>query len=316
MKLKINFADFWPTFDRHCNFFIELLSKKYEVEVCEDPDYLIYSIFGYENLQYDSCVKIFYVGENITPDFNLCDYAIGFDLMEFGDRYMRLPYYVLYDIEKLATPKIIDAEVVLNRKFCSFVVSNANASPERNRFFHLLSEYKKVDSGGRFENNVGGPVENKREFISQYKFNIAFENSMRDGYTTEKIMEPMLVNSLPIFWGNRKVGLDFNPSSFIDASDYPFLEALVEHIVQLDTNDEEYLSILSEPWLNQDNYLDWKERLVAFFDRIIDKPREEQKYLSPYGYGNNYRMRLRRMLRAYKSKEKLKNIYKPKYWFK
>ena len=200
---------------------MELLSKKYDVEVSDDPDYLIYSIFGYENLQYDSCVKIFYVGENITPDFNLCDYAIGFDLMEFGDRYMRLPYYVLYDIEKLATPKIIDPETVLNRKFCSFVVSNANASPERNRFFHLLSEYKKVDSGGRFENNIGGPVENKREFISQYKFNIAFENSMRDGYTTEKILEPMIVNSLPIFWGNRKEGLDFNPNSFIDASDYP-----------------------------------------------------------------------------------------------
>ena len=30
-------------------------------------------------------------------------------------------------------------------------------------------------------------------------------------------MEPMLVNSLPIYWGNKQVGLDFNRSSFIDA---------------------------------------------------------------------------------------------------
>ena len=103
-------------------------------------------------------MKIFYVGENFTPDFNLCDYAIGFDIMEFNDRYLRLPLYVFYGIEELATPKFLEIGAILNRNFCSFVVSNAGGSPERNRFFQ-------VDSGGRFENNIGGPVSNKKEFI-------------------------------------------------------------------------------------------------------------------------------------------------------
>lgn len=317
MELKINFVDFWPGFDSHHNIFVDILTKKYDVVISAQPDYLVYSIFGYENLNYEDCVKIFYVGENITPDFNLCDYAIGFDLMDFGDRYMRLPYYVFSGIESLAHPKIIVPEVVLNRKFCSFVVSNASgAAPERERFFHLLSEYKPVDSGGRFKNNVGGPVVDKNKFVSNYKFNIAFENSMRDGYTTEKIMEPMIVNSLPIYWGNKQVGLDFNLGSFIDASDYPSLEALVERVIQLDTNDEEYLSILSKPWLNPDNYLDWRERILAFFVGIIDKPKEEQRYLGPYGYGSNYRKRLRFMVSAYKGRVKLKKLFRPRHWFK
>lgn len=82
-------------------------------------------------------------------------------------------------------------------------------------------------------------------------------------------MEPMLVNSLPIYWGNKQVGLDFNRSSFIDASDYPSLEALVERIVELDINDDEYLSILSESWLNTINYLDWKEKLLAFLIKFL-----------------------------------------------
>lgn len=81
-------------------------------------------------------MKIFYVGENFTPDFNLCDYAIGFDIMEFNDRYLRLPLYVFYGIEELATPKFLEIGAILNRNFCSFVVSNAGGSPKRNRFFH------------------------------------------------------------------------------------------------------------------------------------------------------------------------------------
>lgn len=316
MELKIKFVDFWPGFDPCHNVFVDILAKKYHVVISDRPDYLVYSIFGYENLNYESCVKIFYVGENITPDFNLCDYAMGFDLMSFGDRYMRLPYYVFAGIDLLAFPKVIVPEVVLNRKFCSFVVSNASgASPERERFFHLLSEYKQVDSGGRFKNNIGGPVANKNEFISHYKFNIAFENSMRDGYTTEKVLEPMLVNSLPIYWGNKQVGLDFNPNSFINASDYSSLEALVERIVQLDTNDELYLDILSKPWLNPENYLDWREMVLAFFIQIIEKSKEEQRYLGPYGYGNNYRKRLRSMFNAYEKQVKLKRLFRPRYWF-
>ena len=315
MKIKIKFTDFWPGFDDYHNSFIEVLERKYDVEISDEPDYLIFSMFGYDHLAYERCVKIFYVGENFTPDFNLCDYAIGFDIMEFNDRYLRLPLYVFYGIEELATPKFLDIDAVLNRNFCSFVVSNAGGSPERNRFFHLLSEYKQVDSGGRFENNIGGPVSNKKEFIKKYKFNIAFENSIRDGYTTEKIMEPMLVNSLPIYWGNKQVGLDFNRSSFIDASDYPSLEALVERIVELDINDDEYLSILSEPWLNTINYLDWKEKLLAFFDQIFSKPWNQQKYLVPYGYGNIYRNNLRLMIRNSKKKE-AKRKYDPRYWFK
>lgn len=316
MKIRIKFVDFWDSFDSYNNTFVNVLSEKYNLEICDYPDYLIYSTFGYENLKYEDCVKIFYTGENITPDFNLCDYAIGFDIMEFGERYMRLPLYALYGIEGLRNPKKIDPQNVLNRKFCSFVVSNGTDASERTRFFHLLSKYKQVDSGGAYKNNVGGRVSDKKEFISNYKFNIAFENSAKDGYTTEKIMEPMLVNSLPIYWGNRLVGLDFNPDSFINAADYPSLEALAEYIVELDTNDDKYLSILSKPWLNQSNYLDWKERFFGFFDNIFNKPLCEQKYLSPYGYGKYYRRRLLQMYDAKQRIEKWKNIFNPHYWFK
>lgn len=318
MNLKIKFVDFWPGFDVRQNIFVDILSAEYNVVISDHPDYLIYSVFGFKNLEYESCVRIFYTGESFTPDFNMCDYAIGFDILDFGDRYIRIPLYMLYGIEKLAVAKQIEPELVLNRKFCSFVVSNPG-SPMRNRFFKLLSEYKQVDSGGRYENNIDGPVNDKISFISNYKFNIAFENCCYDGYTTEKLIEPMFVNTLPIYWGNRKVENDFNLKSFINASDYPSLEALVARIVELDKNDEEYLAVLLEPWLKNHNSLNWKERLLAFFANIFNKPLEEQKYLTSFGYSQNYRDEMKLMFRLMSNKmiyRKQREKWNPLNWFK
>ena len=82
-KLKIKFTDFWPGFDPYNNFILNKFSNKYDVEISDDPDYVIYSVFGWDFLNYYDCVRIFFSGENVRPDFNMCDYAIGFDYMEF-----------------------------------------------------------------------------------------------------------------------------------------------------------------------------------------------------------------------------------------
>ena len=60
-------------------------------------------------------------------------------------------------------------------------------------FFQRLSRRKRVDSGGRAFNNIGGPIPAgspaKLDFLRAYKFNLAFENASLPGYTTEKIVE-------------------------------------------------------------------------------------------------------------------------------
>lgn len=35
--------------------------------------------------KYD-CIKIFFTGEEQSPDFNIADYAVGYDDIRFGDR--------------------------------------------------------------------------------------------------------------------------------------------------------------------------------------------------------------------------------------
>ena len=57
--IRIRFVDFWDDFVPEKSLFYQLLSKKYEIELSETPDYLFCSVFGDEHLHYD-CVKIFY----------------------------------------------------------------------------------------------------------------------------------------------------------------------------------------------------------------------------------------------------------------
>ena len=73
-------------------------------------------------------------------------------------------------------------------KVCMMQQSDPRIQPlfHRTRIFDLLSAYKPVASGGKWRNNVGGPMADKIAFQSKYRFVIAFENSSTSGYLTEK----------------------------------------------------------------------------------------------------------------------------------
>ena len=43
----------------------------------------------------------------------------------------------------------------------------------------------------------------ENQLFKKYKFNICFENSSTPGYVTEKIIQSMYVNSIPIYWGTN-----------------------------------------------------------------------------------------------------------------
>jgi alpha(1,3/1,4) fucosyltransferase len=271
MNIKIDFIDFWGGFNKKDNFFYNLLIENFDVEISNNPDFIIYSVFGNQHQKY-SCKKIFFTGENIAPNMGECDWAFSFDYLD-NDRCYRLPLYVLYDgYYDLVNKKVDDS--LLNRKFCNFVVSNGG-NPIRNNFFLKLSKYKHVDSGGRFWNNIGAPVQDKLNFQSEYKFSLAFENNAhrnsRIGYTTEKIMEPMKVNSIPIYWGNEWVDKDFNKESFVNYYDFKNEDELIEYIIYLDQNDDKYMGMLKKPWFvnNEIPQNNKKENIKLFLNKIF-----------------------------------------------
>lgn len=277
-KLRIDFTGFWPNFKKNDNYFFHLLKSEYELTIDQNnPDILFYSV-DYANKKehlkknYTNSKKIFYTGENMEPDFNNCDAAFSF--VENSNKLnYRLPLWALHinwfgvkHNNKRDQSYLIDKESLVNKKyvkrpnnnFCSFLASNN--SGERLNFVKKLDAYKSVDSSGKLFNNTKkiikgrGDQKWKIKYLSKFRFNIAFENTIGNGYVTEKIIHPMSVNSIPIYWGSPFVKNDFNEESFIYVNDFENFNKVVDYIMLLENNLELYLEKLNQPIFKNNNY--------------------------------------------------------------
>ena len=292
-KLQIKFIDGWKTWRLEDDYFYKLLSEDYDLVISDSPDYVFSVGVSYANtdFNYPDAIKIVFCTENRTPDFNRFDYALGFDHLFFGDRYLRMPLFATYpDFQDLLSSNFegMSDEQLLSRKFCSFVVSNGWDDQLRLRFFEQLSKYKRVDSGGRVFNNVKERVKNKREFCRQYKFNIAFENSSYPGYTTEKIVQALAASSIPIYYGNPIVSADVDPACMVSVHGPEDVDRAIAEIIALDNDDNAYLAKChaNKLQVKTDSY---KESARAFFKNIFAQNKLQARRIALHGAQRSYR---------------------------
>lgn len=292
--IKVNFCDMHKGFDVRTDIIANYVEKNFgEYVISDKPDFLFYGPFGSQHHLYKNCVKIFICGEPLIPNFNECDYAIAYDPIEFGERYLVRPIYMK---DRLPEPITISDEQALNRKFCNFVYSNDKngvGAKLRVEFAKKLMKYKHVDCPGKILNNMKDGIgsrfgkswiQDKIDFIGEYKFTIAFENSMCRGYTTEKMLHPLRAHSIPIYWGNPDVTDNFNPAAFINATGYEEqLDKVIEKIIELDNNDEAYLKMLHASPMTDSFDINEMDKLEQFIVKIIkkgNKPYEKD----PFGF--------------------------------
>ncbi len=261
--------------------FLDFVADRYDFQFTTDRNapYVFHSCFGHDVYKY-SGVRVFITGENVSPHFGISDYAMGFEKMQFGDRYIRLPLIKLYrDSYPVFTRSRPSPEDIIHQKkgFCAYVMSNTtDSAPERTRIFDLLSAYKTVSSGGGWRNNVGGKVRDKMAFQSAYKFVIAFENTSYPGYLTEKFAHAAASNAVPIYWGEPDIGNIFNPKAFINCHDFSSLEEAVAYVKEVDQSDDLYRRMLSEPWFPNGIEPEWlRDATYAdFLANIFDQEHE------------------------------------------
>jgi len=276
-KIRLDFCNFQPNFSKTDNFFYRLLSERFELELCDQPDFLIYSPYGHEHCLH-SGIRIFYSGESDLPDFSECDYSVASIKLD-DPRHLQLPLYILSEGAETIIKKRDNVEMIMasKTKFCAFVIGGYNPRKNHNRvaFFQKLSQRKRVDSAGTKFNNIGGGgprnPRSKIEFLRPYKFNIAYENRSLPGYTTEKIFEPMVARCLPIYWGDPDIYEQFDPRSFLNRADFSSDEALIEKIIELDNDDAKYLEYMRQPYFYGDepNLFFDRQRLLDFFEKIF-----------------------------------------------
>lgn len=298
----------------------ETLEKRYILDEESYPDYVftyvpVSGAKGNEYSQYKDAVTIFVQYENVFPDFYCYDYCIGLDhALRYGDRYFYIDAMVSDNVQRQAYDLIAKKHMsvtadLAKRKFCAITAGNFwQAARQRRDMLNLLSSYKQVDSGGKSLNNVGGPVKDKLQFESEYKFVIAFDN-VENGFVQDKIGMAFAAGTIPIYWGNPSVTDIYNEKAFINCHNYNSFEDVLERVRELDEDDEKYLAMLREPAVLHEKSLEqWDEELGDFLSSIIEQPKMQAiKRRNEMWSGIMQEMRVEGFKRLYR-KEKRKKI--------
>lgn len=209
-EIKIGFRYFWEGFNPENNLFINLLKKRYNVILSENPDYLFYSVYtgpkkeGRFSKQGDflkkisprvylsarrilgklkrkketedflegNFVKIFYTSENRKPNMKECDWAFSFYYDEEfkHPRHLRLPNYKFEETPGMSLVK----KKFEREKFMKKRFCNFLYSQEnllRRKFFKKLSMYKRIDSPERVLNNMEPIGKHKSAYSSRFSKN-------------------------------------------------------------------------------------------------------------------------------------------------
>jgi hypothetical protein len=260
-RLKVGFYDFWPGHQPANNYFHHVLATRFSVEIDEArPDVAIFSVFGDRHRDVACRRKYHVTGETRQAPADAYDFSFTFDVT--GGRNYRLPLWVIYlDWFGMPHPNgrnpayLVPLEALARRatpaprpRFCNFIFNSDSGA--RVPFLDALAARREVDCLGALRNNrphLGGDELTKVAAQRAYRFTVAFENTVQPGYVTEKILHPLAAQSVPIYWGCPEVAADFNPAAFIDARDYPSLEALADEVIAIDDDPARWQSIVTTP---------------------------------------------------------------------
>jgi hypothetical protein len=247
-----------------------------------DADLIVTSVFG--NVATDPRKTLAYIGENIRPSYIGYDYSLGFDWDAYGGRNFRLPlwyarlawdgfvqkprrdnmhnhgYEQLIPIKQLTQPRKLDIKA--KDKFCALIANNPEGL--RINLYNSISKYKQVDGyGNMFRNPLR---KSKFAILPEYKFCLCPENSIYDGYVTEKLIDAYAGLTVPIYSGDISVDCDFNTWAFFNYQEKRDMDLTVKYVHQLDIDNERYKQIYEQPLLLEEPKLD---DAIAFVRSIV-----------------------------------------------
>lgn len=247
-----------------------------------EADLIVTSVFGSTNT--DPKKTLAYIGENVRPSFIGYNHSLSFDYDTYGGKNHRLPlwysrlawpgfvqkprkpnshnhgYEDLISIESLMKGRTLDMSQ--KTKFCAMIAGNPEGL--RINLYNSISAYKQVDGYG---NMFGRSLrQSKFEILPEYKFCLCPENSIYDGYVTEKLIDAYAGGTVPIYSGTGTVDKDFSDLAFLNYQWWKDMTKFVNYIEHLDTSLEDYQLMYEQPLLDYRPSLD---DAIAFVRSIL-----------------------------------------------
>lgn len=230
--IKINHINFFHGFDDVLcreKVFMDLCNQ-FDFQIGEfgkcdfQPDVLLINCYGPHRIPETNAIKVGYYTESIDPELSCCDYFFGCEYREVINhpKYCRAVYGQLNSRlhEACNDP---DRVLATKKNFAAYVYTHRIKF--REKFCLKLARYRNVACPGLSLKNCNDLDQFSRwhpdwhpkkiEYLSTFKFTIAFENSRRPGYVTEKLFDAYEANSIPIYWGDPMLDKIINLDSVV-----------------------------------------------------------------------------------------------------
>jgi|694.fasta_scaffold57753_4 hypothetical protein len=200
--------------------------------------------------------KIFYYGENLNrfPPYNnddllqkTFDLIVGFKYTNLEQKTLRFPLWLMYyDYYNYNTNYNTNYNINYNtnhidniishienkykenikkdKPLFATIISRHDRGGQRGKIWSSLSKYEgikgRIKSAGDYRQNtskIGLRCEDKINYISQSLYNICPENSVYEGYFTEKIFQAFEAGTIPLYWA-----IDLPEKGLINENKYCF----------------------------------------------------------------------------------------------
>ena len=234
----------WPVnekeFDK--NIFYNLIKNNYinNLEIGYNPDIEYFGPVGKRYfLEHSKAkIKIFYTGECVSKNainktwaqysdncINYADLSLSFDRLDENkyQNYVRFPLWIFYNFygildnknyTKDDIKKVIDninSAKSKKNKFASLIASH-DASNIRTQMYDKISKIDNISCPSKLFHNDDTLKQDfnndKIEYLKDFKFNICPENTISDGYVTEKLFDAFKAGCIPIYNGDENIELD------------------------------------------------------------------------------------------------------------
>ncbi|KAH8394478.1 hypothetical protein KR222_011369, partial [Zaprionus bogoriensis] len=129
-------------------------------------------------------------------------------------------------------------------KMATWFVSHCETLSQREQLAAALQQYVQVDIYGRCGNLscARGDPHCEDMLDTDYKFYLAFENSLCEDYVTEKLYAALQRNIVPVVFGGANYTRFLPPHSYINAERFASVEQLAEHLRHVASDVDEYAS--------------------------------------------------------------------------
>lgn len=95
-----------------------------------------------------------------------------------------------------------------------------------------------------------GPCESKFDVLSRYDFSLCLENTIMEGYITEKIFDCLYAGTIPLYLGAPDISTSIPPEAFIDCRNYKSWTDMWKHVSEFSMSRKQEIREAGRDFLN------------------------------------------------------------------